>query len=177
VVDNPVQRVLETGKIASLANHTQLIAKGGAECQIADSSAPIQGADGEVQGVVLVFRDVTKDYKMREALRESEERIQRAIHEAPFPAMIHAEGGEVLLVNTRWMQVKGYSQREIPTLGAWTEKAYGERQGAVREMTTPSMKRKGTRAEAILRQPAGMGQRGSGPSPRRPWGLMAQGGG
>jgi PAS domain S-box-containing protein len=131
---NPVARVLEMGKTVGLANHTQLIAKDGAEYQIADSAAPIRDAGGQTQGVVLVFRDVTKDYKMREALRESEERIQRAIHEAPFPAMIHAEDGEVLLVNNRWTQVTGYPQEEISTLGAWTEKAYGERQDAVREV-------------------------------------------
>ncbi|HIJ78798.1 MAG: ATP-binding protein [Desulfobulbaceae bacterium] len=64
----PVQRVLQTGKIVGLSNHTLLIAKNGKEMQIADSAAPICDEDGEVLGVVLVFRDVTEDYKLQEQL-------------------------------------------------------------------------------------------------------------
>lgn len=66
--DNPVSKVLKTGKIVGLANHTKLISKVGREYQIADSGAPIRQPDGEIIGVVLVFRDVTEEYRMRDAL-------------------------------------------------------------------------------------------------------------
>lgn len=66
--NNPVNKVLKTGKIVGLANHTKLISKTGKEFQIADSGAPIRHPDGEIIGVVLVFRDVTEEYRMREAL-------------------------------------------------------------------------------------------------------------
>lgn len=55
---NPVQKVLDTGKVIGLANHTILIAKDGTERPIADSAAPIM-ENGEMKGVILVFRDVT----------------------------------------------------------------------------------------------------------------------
>ncbi len=64
----PVKRVLATGKIMGLANHTVLIARDNTEYQIADSAAPIRNRSGEVSGVVLVFRDVTEEYALREAL-------------------------------------------------------------------------------------------------------------
>jgi len=70
--ENPVERVMETGGIVGLANHTMLIARNGTTCQIADSGAPILDAQGRVAGVVLVFRDVTEEYRMREHLRQSE---------------------------------------------------------------------------------------------------------
>ncbi len=73
---NPVDRVLATGEIVGLANHTMLIAKDGTKYQIADSGAPIRDADGAITGVVLVFRDVTDEYRMREALGESEARFR-----------------------------------------------------------------------------------------------------
>jgi PAS domain S-box/diguanylate cyclase (GGDEF) domain len=60
ICDNPVKKVLDTGIIVELANHTVLIAKDGKERFIADSGAPIRGNDGKVFGVVLVFRDVTE---------------------------------------------------------------------------------------------------------------------
>ncbi len=67
---NPVNRVLTDGKIANLANHTILISKQGREYQIADSAAPIKNSSREIIGVVLVFRDVTEDYRMQEELQK-----------------------------------------------------------------------------------------------------------
>jgi diguanylate cyclase (GGDEF)-like protein/PAS domain S-box-containing protein len=57
----PVARVLATGEVQGLANHTTLIARDGRETPIADSAAPIHNARGEVVGVVLVFRDVSTE--------------------------------------------------------------------------------------------------------------------
>ncbi|MGK5095391.1 PAS domain S-box protein [Deltaproteobacteria bacterium TL4] len=68
VAENPVAKVMATGKISGLANHTLLISKEGTEYQIADSAAPIENVDGEISGVVLVFRDVTEKYKIEEEL-------------------------------------------------------------------------------------------------------------
>jgi diguanylate cyclase (GGDEF)-like protein/PAS domain S-box-containing protein len=57
--EDPFQKVLTTGKIIGLANHTALIARDGTEIPIADSAAPIKDVTGKVHGVVLVFRDVS----------------------------------------------------------------------------------------------------------------------
>lgn len=59
-VENPAVRVLREGVIVGLANHTLLVRRDGAEFPIADSGAPIRNAEGETQGVVLVFRDDTE---------------------------------------------------------------------------------------------------------------------
>lgn len=75
-VENPVQRVLRDGIVVGLANHTVLIAKDGTQHAIADSGAPIRGADGSVLGVVLVFADITEQRGMEEELRNSEEKYR-----------------------------------------------------------------------------------------------------
>ena len=59
--ENPISKVLQTGRIIGLANHTSLINKKGKRIPIADSAAPIINANGEVFGVVMVFRDVTNE--------------------------------------------------------------------------------------------------------------------
>lgn len=59
-VQNPIAKVIATGAMVGLANHTLLIARDGSERAIDDSAAPIRGADGRFMGVVLVFRDVTQ---------------------------------------------------------------------------------------------------------------------
>lgn len=58
--EDPVRRVLETGAVVGLANHTALLSRDGRRLAIADSAAPIRGHGGEMLGVVLVFRDVTE---------------------------------------------------------------------------------------------------------------------
>ncbi|NJM13083.1 MAG: PAS domain S-box protein [Synechococcaceae cyanobacterium SM1_2_3] len=67
-----------------------------------------------------------------QALRESQERFRRAVEEAPFPIMIHAENGEVLALSRAWTEISGYARADIPTIADWTGLAYGERQQAVR---------------------------------------------
>ncbi len=74
-VESPVQKVLEKGTIIGLANHTVLVAKDGTEYQIADSGSPIKDRNGNITGVVLVFRNVTEEYHKLERQRLSEERI------------------------------------------------------------------------------------------------------
>ena len=60
---DPVAKVLQTGEIVELANHSILISKNGVERPITDNAAPIRNGDGDIEGVVLVFRDVTDEKK------------------------------------------------------------------------------------------------------------------
>lgn len=65
-IETPVNKVLSTAKIVTLENHTTLISKDGSEYQIADSAAPIFDEHQNILGVILVFHDVTEQYKLRE---------------------------------------------------------------------------------------------------------------
>jgi len=58
-------------------------------------------------------------------LRESEYRFHRAVLEAPFPIMMHVEGGEILLVSNEWTEITGYTHQDIPTISDWLTKAAG----------------------------------------------------
>lgn len=70
--ENPFNKVMATGQIVGLANHTALLSKDGHEYQIADSGAPIHDINQNIVGVVLVFRDVTKEYELRDRLNHSQ---------------------------------------------------------------------------------------------------------
>jgi len=60
-IDNPVKEVIKTGKIVKLADHTFLLSKDGkTKHSIADSCSPILDTEKNIIGVVIVFRDVTK---------------------------------------------------------------------------------------------------------------------
>lgn len=93
------------------------------------SAVPVQ-----VTAVPFVFRgqpavqvialDITERDTALQNLRASEARFRRAVGEAPFPIIIHAEDGEVLIVNQTWCEITGYSADELTRIGAWTERAY-----------------------------------------------------
>ncbi len=71
-VENPVEKVINTGKIAGIDRNTMLVSRSGVERIIADSGAPIRNHDGGVIGVVLVFRDVTQQSLMENEIRKSQ---------------------------------------------------------------------------------------------------------
>jgi PAS domain S-box-containing protein len=68
-VENPCGKVMQTGMVVGLANHTVLISRDGSERPIDDSAAPILDIAGNVEGVVLVFRDATQSRQATSALQ------------------------------------------------------------------------------------------------------------
>lgn len=60
-VESPVTKVLREGRVVGLANHTVLRHKEGRDIPIDDSGAPIRNQNGDLLGVVLVFRDVSRE--------------------------------------------------------------------------------------------------------------------
>lgn len=70
--ENPVEKVIQTGTVSELANHTMLISRDNREYVIADSGSPIRTAEGGIIGVVLVFRDNTEKERMAAGLLRSQ---------------------------------------------------------------------------------------------------------
>jgi PAS domain S-box-containing protein len=70
-LENPVEKVLSSGNIVELANHTLLISRDGEERVIADSGAPIKGGNDKIIGVVLVFRDITEKQKFMNTIQRT----------------------------------------------------------------------------------------------------------
>ncbi len=69
--EQPVRKVIATGLIRGLANHTILIAKDGKELPIDDSAAPVWDDDGQLIGVVMIFREMTDRRRSEQLIEEA----------------------------------------------------------------------------------------------------------
>ena len=119
-IENQAEKVIATGEIIYLSDHTTLTLKDGTEYQIADSAAPIRDGDGDIQGMVLVFNDVTEQYQLREKtglaqqLLRVKEKEQRDMLNSMLNAVISInENGEVLSFNKAAEDLFGYNCSEI----------------------------------------------------------------
>ena len=112
-IENPVEKVLVTGETVYLSNHTTLIAKDGTEYQIADSAAPIRNGDDHILGMVLIFNDVTAQYKLREEIRLSEQRLRLYHEQAPMASIEWNTDFQVVSWNSAAEQMFGYALDEV----------------------------------------------------------------
>lgn len=121
VVENPVEKVRRTGTVVGLANHTILIRKDGSECGIDDSASPIRNGDGQMIGIVLVFRDCTERRSSQTALM----RAEKLAAAGKLAASIAHEVNNPLEGITNMLYLAGESNdpTEIQT---WLEQAQSE---------------------------------------------------
>ena len=104
-VENSVEKVLRENKIVELPNYSVLISKEGIEYPIADSGAPIVDDQGNVLGVVLVFRDMTEQRNLEVSMRQQQKLesigtlASGVAHEINNPINIIMNYSEILLEN------------------------------------------------------------------------------
>jgi PAS domain S-box-containing protein len=110
----PVLETLARGTVQGLANHTVLVARDGSECDIADSCAPIHASDGQVVGAVLVFRNVSAEYAVQQALRDSAALVQTILNTVVDGIItLRASGGIIESVNPAAEHMFGYAAAEL----------------------------------------------------------------
>lgn len=113
VTDNPVAKVIATGNIVGLANHTMLLSKDGSKYQIADSGSPIRDKAGNITGVVLVFRDVTEEYRTQEKLQKNEEQLRNIFEHGTNMFYSHTPDHVLTYVSPQILDILGYTREEV----------------------------------------------------------------
>ena len=106
-VDDPATKVLRTGIVVGLANHTLLLGRQGRETIIANSGAPIQESGGGIVGVVLVFRDVTEHKHAEQAVQERERLLRQVMDLVPHFIFARDQQGRFLFANRACAQAAG----------------------------------------------------------------------
>ncbi|MGQ9762080.1 MAG: PAS domain S-box protein [Thermogutta sp.] len=111
-VINPVHRAIASNEVVQLANHTRLFSRSGTWYHIADSCAPIRDNLGHIIGAVLVFRDVTEQYRQREAIRESQAQLLAIANSAQDAIIMVDHTGRITFWNPAAEKIFGYTANE-----------------------------------------------------------------
>jgi len=83
-------------------------------------SSPVFDADGRYYGRIWTFRDMTERKRNEDALRQSEERLQKLTASMPQIVFMCGENGENVYFNQRWAEYTGLSIEESAGHG-WTK--------------------------------------------------------
>lgn len=54
-------------------------------------------------------------------LRQNENRLKSALMNIPYPTMLHADNGEILLVNDAWLESSGFVSENLPRFKDWLD--------------------------------------------------------
>lgn len=111
-VANPVDRVIRAEGAVGVDNHTLLIARDGKEHPISDAGAPIRDKQGNIKGVVIVFRDQSKERIAEAALRASEARYRSVFESIPIILYSLTTAGRFTSLNPAFNQVTGWGVDE-----------------------------------------------------------------
>ncbi|MGN6495476.1 MAG: PAS domain S-box protein [Agriterribacter sp.] len=113
------QAVLE-GKITE-GTVLQIVQLNGQRIPCSFYAAPIRDSVGNIAGGVVMFRDVSSEWQAQEALRKSEDRLQKAISIETVGVLFFSLEGKITDANEAAARMFGYNRQELLDITNWEE--------------------------------------------------------
>ncbi len=87
---------------------------------------PMRGPDGTIREIVGVTRDIAAHKAAQAQLQASEARMRRMLDQIPTAISVVSLTDEprLIFLNEQFVRTFGYTPEEVPTLGAWAERAF-----------------------------------------------------
>ncbi len=98
-VENPVAMALNTNAVVRLNKNTSLKGRDGRLKYVSATCSLIKASNGEATGVVVVFRDITKQRTMEIALENEDNNLRSILNGAPVGMITLDETGLIGQVN------------------------------------------------------------------------------
>ena len=127
------------------------------------TKVPLREADGQVNGVLGVFEDITERKQTEAALRKSEAQFAAAFDLNPLAAnLVTLAEGRIIAVNERYCQFFGYARediigRTVSELSMWEEPTSRDtlmqrvrREGSVRDYEARLRRKDGTVRDVLI---------------------------
>jgi PAS domain S-box-containing protein len=107
-----------------------IVRKDGERRAVEIQASLIRDVRGNVQTMAQLL-DITERKRIEGALRESATRCRRALLNAPFPLMIHAEDGEIIAINKAWTELSGFTTTDLPTFDRWLSRIHARDENTI----------------------------------------------
>jgi len=101
-------KALETGHSIGLKNHTELLSKKGNRYYISASVSPVRNLEGKTDGVVIVFRDITRVKVMENRLREERDRQSKLFDFSPVGILVLDDNAVIKQANKSFAEMLGF---------------------------------------------------------------------
>ncbi|WP_372753397.1 PAS domain S-box protein [Labilibaculum sp.] len=86
---------------------------------------PLKDEFDKVTNIVVMHRDITDQKNAEAKIAKSEAKFKSFVQQAPIPlSNVDNKTGEIKYVNTKFLDVFGYTLDEIPTMEKWWKLAY-----------------------------------------------------
>lgn len=102
----PVQDILKTGQLLRLGDRYTLIPQRGEKRNVAINAAPMRASGDCISGVVLVLRDVSREYASEQALMQSEARYRQLIGLSPYGVLL-GQNRQIKFANPKALEMLG----------------------------------------------------------------------
>jgi len=118
-INNPIDKVMSSGEIVYLSNHTTLISKTGKEYHIADSAAPIQDTNDIIQGMILIFNDVSEQYTLRAEIKNQKDKLQNIFNDMQSIVMLLDTNGTITFTNNTPLKLGNITEHDVIGIKLW----------------------------------------------------------
>ncbi|WP_448383757.1 PAS domain-containing protein, partial [Desulfosoma sp.] len=108
-----VFHVMASGAPRIASGHALLKAADGSEVFVMHSAAPVRGESGELQGVVVVFHDVSAEFTAKKLLEESERKYREIMDTMEEAYMELDPKGRVTFCNPALLKILGCSWDDL----------------------------------------------------------------
>ncbi len=105
-------KVMDAGD--TVVNPSSMVrAQDGEMRHLLTTKVPMRDRDGNVFGILGINRDITEQEKAREAVRQTEHRMQEIVDNSPSPMYAKSATGRYLMVNRRYEELFGLKSEEV----------------------------------------------------------------
>ncbi len=118
-VFNSIKEIISKNIRITLSENAILISKNGKRYYISASISNLKDDKGNVNGIVVIFRDVTDKHEMREKLSSNEKFYHSLFEQSASGIVVHDEKGNILEVNNRFCDLFGYTKEELLKLNVF----------------------------------------------------------
>ncbi len=106
------QKVLSTGEI--LVNRNSRLRDANGEVRhLLTTKVPVRDREGRIFGIVGINRDVTEQERARQALKQTEHRMQEIVDHSPSPMYAKSLTGRYLMINRRYEELFHVKSKDV----------------------------------------------------------------